>query len=62
MTNQQREDTLERHKKYLLEGGRLDRWNHVRHRAGKPDLTLEQAAQLLFNPTMNRDVKEYLDD
>ena len=62
MTTKDREDALERHKKYLLEDHRLDRWNHVRHRAGKPDLTLEQAAGLLLNPTMHRDVKEYLDE
>ena len=62
MKKEDRELWLERHKKYLLEDNRLTRWNHVRHRAGKPDLTLEQAAEILFNPTMYRDVKEYLDD
>lgn len=52
---------VEHHKKWLSEDHRLDRWNHVRHRAGLPDLTLEQAAQLLTNPTLYRDVKEYID-
>lgn len=62
MKTEERERLLEQHKKYLLEDNRLSRWNHVRHRAGKPDLTLEQAAQFLLNPTMHRDVKDYLDD
>jgi hypothetical protein len=62
MNAKDREIALERHKKYLLEEGRLERWNHVRHRAGKPDLTLEQAARFLLDPSNHRDVKEYLDE
>lgn len=62
MSKQEQNLKLEQHKKYLSEEGRLERWNHVRHRAGKEDLTLEQAAQYLLNPSVHSDVKNYLDD
>lgn len=34
-----------------LDGARLDRMNHIRHRADMPDLTLEDAARLMIGST-----------
>lgn len=62
MKDSERRMWLECHKKWLSEDNRLARWNHVRHRAGVHDLTLEQAATTLLDPKMLRDVKECLDD
>lgn len=61
MKAEERKWKLEWNTRWLSEDNRLERWNHVRHRSGLPDLTLEQAAQILFNPKLSHDVKEYLD-
>lgn len=62
MRDADRKTAIELHKKWLSEDNRLSRWNHVRHRSGVPDLTLEQAAAALLDPKLLRDVREYLDD
>lgn len=52
---------IERNTQWLSQENRLACWNHLRYRSGLPDITLEQAAMLMCDRRIEKDIKEYLD-
>lgn len=61
MKPQERKMWIENNKRWLAEDHRLSRWNHLRDRCGLSQLTLEQAAEMMLNKQIDKDIREYLE-
>lgn len=61
MKTAERQMWVENNKKWLSDDNRLDRWNHLRDRCGLSQLTLEQAAEMMLNKQIDKDIRDYLE-